>query len=106
MGWHAEPYAQYLTNTLGIQVHVLAHANTIDSPLTATETKQAWRKATFLCRCTENSTISTFHHRSFCNSCSYLVPISHITHGTKCAGCNVNESWERIRFPCLALSIC
>jgi hypothetical protein len=67
-----------------------------------TEMKQAWRKATFFCRCVDNNTISTFENRSFCNSCTYLVPIANSTHNFRCPGCNVNESWEQIGLPCPA----
>lgn len=49
--------ARYLANTLGMLIQNTPSSNLIDPPLTNVEGKQAWRKATFLCRCTENNTV-------------------------------------------------
>jgi hypothetical protein len=43
--------ARYLANTLGICIQKAIHANIIDEPMTIVESKQTWRKATFMCRC-------------------------------------------------------
>jgi len=46
--------ARYLANTLGIVMPESLSSNLIDTPLTSTESKQIWRKATFFCRCQGN----------------------------------------------------
>jgi hypothetical protein len=81
---HSFGAARYLANALGIKVYASLHTSVIDSPMTVTEMKQVWRKATFFCRCVDNNTISTFENRSFCNSCTYLVPIANSTHNPAC----------------------
>jgi hypothetical protein len=42
---------RYMANTLGIQLEDTNVSDTIDQPMSIIEKKQAWRKATFQCRC-------------------------------------------------------
>jgi len=94
--------ARYLANTLVIRIQETIHANIIDEPMTIIESKQTWRKATFMCKCMDAHNIFDAEIRSFCYSCSYRIPHTNVTHITRCPGCNKQESWEHIEFPCLA----
>jgi hypothetical protein len=66
--------ARYLANTLGILISSTPSSNLIDPPMTNTEYKQAWRKAMFFCKCIGNMATTGYTVRSFCYSCSFLVP--------------------------------
>jgi hypothetical protein len=94
--------ARYMANTLGIKVYNSPSSSLIDTPMTDTETRQMWRKASFFCRCQGNITTSTFEVRSFCNSCSCLIPFTTTLSTKICIGCNINEKWEHVWSPCLA----
>jgi len=94
--------ARYLANTLGIFMPESLSSNLIDTPLTSTELKQLWRKATFFCRCQGNILTVSYDVRSFCRSCSCLVPLMNSTSAVKCPGCQSYDSWEHIGFPCLS----
>jgi hypothetical protein len=94
--------ARYMANTLGIKVHNSPSSSLIDTPMTDTETRQMWRKASFFCRCQGNITTTTFEVRSFCNSCSCLIPLTTTLSNKICIGCNINEKWEYVWSPCLA----
>jgi hypothetical protein len=91
-----------MANTLGIKVHNSPSSSLIDTPMTDTETRQMWRKASFFCRCQGNITTTTFEVRSFCNSCSCLIPLTTTLSNKICIGCNINEKWEYVWSPCLA----
>jgi hypothetical protein len=54
-----------------------------------------------MCKCSSTNIIA-YGVRSFCLSCSYLVPSNNITHMTICPSCNSFESWEQIGAPCLS----
>jgi hypothetical protein len=94
--------ARYLANTLGILISSTPSSNLMDPPMTNTESKQAWRKATFFCKCIGNMATTDCTVRSFCQSCSFLIPYGNNMVATKCPGCNINDSWEHIGYPCLA----
>jgi hypothetical protein len=94
--------ARYMANTLGIKVHTLPSSNLIDTPMTDAETRQMWRKASFFGRCHGNITTTTFEVRSFCNSCSCLIPLTTTMSNKICIGCNINDIWEHVWSPCLA----
>jgi hypothetical protein len=94
--------ARYLANTLGILISSTPSSNLMDPPMTNTESKQAWSKAMFFCKCIGNLTTTDYTVRSFCRSCSFLIPYGNNMLATKCPGCNVNDSWEHIGYPCLA----
>jgi hypothetical protein len=74
----------------------------LDPPMTLTEKNLVWRKGIFLHTCNTQTTSTHFNIRSFCNACSFLVPQSSIALAIRCPGCNKEESWEHIGFPCLA----
>jgi hypothetical protein len=66
--------ARCIANTLGIEILNNQVGNLIDQPLSGLEKKQAWRIATFRCRCDSRTSISeTFGPRTFCNSCNQLI---------------------------------
>jgi hypothetical protein len=93
--------ARYYANKLGILLRYKPPQCILDEPLSSTEYKQLWRKATFMCKCSSTNIIA-YGVRSFCLSCSYLVPSNNITHMTICPSCNSFESWEQIGAPCLS----
>jgi hypothetical protein len=93
--------ARYYANKLGTLLRYKPPQCILDEPLSSTEYKQLWRKATFMCKCSSTNIIA-YGVRSFCLSCSYLVPSNNITHMTICPSCNSFESWEQIGAPCLS----
>jgi len=80
--------ARYLANTLGIIMSEPPSSNLIDTPLTNTKSKQLWRKASFLCRCQGNIPTANYDARSFCWSCSCLIPQMNKTSAIKHPGCH------------------
>jgi hypothetical protein len=94
--------ARHMANTLGIKVYNSPSSSLIDTPMTDTETRQMWRKASFFCRCQGNITTSTFEVQSFCNSCSYLIPFTTTLSTKICIGCNINGKKEHVWSPYLA----
>jgi len=100
---HIFGVARYIANTLGVAILNTQSSDLIDQPMSCPEKKQAWRIATFRCRCevrAENS--KNFGVRTFCNSCYHLIFQKLISHITLCPSCNENESWESLGHPCLA----
>lgn len=91
---------QYMSNTLGILLEDTNTGDNIDQPMSI---RQAWRMALFKCRW-DNKVMyhQKFGERTFCKTCSFLVFQNQVVHVTTCPCCNINESWEIIRYPCLA----
>jgi hypothetical protein len=95
--------ARYLANTFGLLLETTpSSSNLLDIPMTATETKQIWRQATYFCRCLSSHPIKVSSLRTFCITCSFLKATDKIICPTKCRGCTQQDSWKTTGAPCLA----
>jgi hypothetical protein len=101
---HLYGVTRYLVNSLGISICDVNSSNTSDQPMTSVGKKQVWHSATFHFRCNNNTdTHHTFHVRTFCKTCSFLVSDNNkSTFTTICPFCHINESWKNVGHPCLA----
>jgi hypothetical protein len=99
---HIYGASRYIANTLGIILVEHNVSDLIDQPMSHTERKQAWRIATFWCKCP--STLREIHNfgvRNFCRRCNYLCKNDH-NNDNVCPFCSCNESWKIQGNPCLA----
>jgi hypothetical protein len=101
---HIFGVVRYLASALGILIQEHSSSNILDPSMTDTESKQTWRIATFFCRCQEANTI-TYNVRTFCTSCSYLLPLLSLAQMTACPGCNLFDLWAHSGHPCLACQL-
>jgi len=100
---HIYGATRYVANSLGILLNDANANSSINSPMMTVEKKQAWRVATFHCRCDYDTTMQKrFNIRTFCTVCSCLVFQHDKPSITSCPGCTRNDSWETIGLPCLA----
>ena len=97
--------ARYLANTFGFQLDKTQSANLLDEPLHDKVIENQCRQACFLCRCptpTQPYTSTGATLRSFCGTCSFLIPVLHHDSPLSCRGCRQQESWKTSGAPCLA----
>jgi len=100
---HIYGATRYVANSLGILLNDANANSSIDSPMMTVEKNQAWRVATFHCRCDYDTTLQKrFNIPMFCTVCLCLVFQHDKPSITNCPGCTRNDSWETIGLPCLA----
>jgi len=102
---HIYGATRYIANSLGIQLSATNMSELVDQQMTNVEKKQAWRTATFQCRC-PNQGEGTYHNcgvRTFCKKCCLLIPNdSMITDNNQCRFCHLHEFWKFPNHPCLS----
>lgn len=93
--------ATYLANTFGILLDDTSSSHTMDEPLTTRKKNDLWRQASFMCQChCRNPRDSNkYMVRTFCITCSYVIPIDTIS---KCPGCNIQDAYEISGALCLS----